>query len=483
MEYESVIGLEVHAQLLTESKIFCGCSTKYGSPPNTQTCPVCLGMPGVLPVLNKKAVEYAIKMILAVGGTVHHKSIFARKNYFYPDLPKGYQISQYEKPLSTGGFIEIETDSVRKKIGITRIHLEEDAGKSLHPEGESEEETSVDMNRCGVPLIEIVSEPDISSPLEAYLYLVKLKQIVEYLGICSGNMEEGALRCDANVSVRPKGAEKFGVNTEVKNMNSFRGVEKALTYEIIRQIEILDAGGTVEKQTLLWDEKKQMSFAMRTKEESHDYRYFPEPDLITLAISEEWIDEIKKCLPELPDQRKQRFVTEFKIPEYDAGVLTSSKELADYYEECMKNHPDPKTVSNWVMGEVLRELNEGKIEIKNFKIAPTDLTDLLKQIDEGTISGKMAKEIFHQIAQTGKSASQIISEKGLTQISDEKELSRIVDEVLTENPKNVKMYYAGKDKLYGFFVGQVMKKTQGKANPQLVNEILKVKLSEAKDKK
>jgi len=483
MEYESTIGLEVHAQLLTESKIFCGCTTKYGSPPNTQTCPICLGMPGVLPVLNKKVVEYAIRMVLAVGGTVHPESIFARKNYFYPDLPKGYQISQYEKPLSTGGFIEIETDSVRKKIGITRIHLEEDAGKSLHPESESDEsDTSVDLNRCGVPLIEIVSEPDITSPQEAYLYLTKLRQLVEYLGICSGNMEEGALRCDANVSVRPKGAEKFGVNTEVKNMNSFRGVEKALTYEIKRQIEILDAGGTVVKETLLWDEKKQMSFAMRTKEESHDYRYFPEPDLVTLAISEEWIDRIKKSLPELPDEKKQRFVSKYKIPEYDAGVLTSSKELADYYEECVKCHHDPKTVSNWVMGQVLRELKEGKIEIKSFKIAPTDLTDLLKQIDEGTISGKMAKEIFSQMAQTGKSASQIISEKGLAQISDEKELSRIVDEVLTENPESVKMYYAGKDKLYGFFVGQVMKKTLGKANPKLVNEVLKLKLAEDKDK-
>ena len=483
MEYESIIGLEVHAQLLTESKIFCGCSTKYGSPPNTQTCPVCLGMPGVLPVLNKKAVEYAIKMVLAVGGTIHPESIFARKNYFYPDLPKGYQISQFEKPLATGGFIEIETDSTKKKIRISRIHLEEDAGKSIHPEDESDDDTCVDMNRCGVPLIEIVSEPDISSPQEAYFYLNKLKQIVEYLGICSGNMEEGALRCDANVSVRPKGEENFGVNTEVKNMNSFRGVEKALTYEIKRQIDILEKGGTVEKETLLWDEKKQMCFTMRTKEESHDYRYFPEPDLVTLAVSEEWVDEVKKSLPELPNEKKQRFVTQFKIPEYDARVLTSSKELADYYEECVKHHPDPKMVSNWVMGEVLRELNERKIEIKNFTIAPTDLTDLLKQIDEGTISGKMAKEIFHQMAQTGKSASEIIADKGLAQITDQRELGRVVEEVLTENPENVKLYHAGKEKLFGFFVGQVMKKTQGKANPKLVNEVLKVKLSENREKK
>ena len=483
MEYESTIGLEVHAQLLTESKIFCGCSTKYGSPPNTQTCPVCLGLPGVLPVLNKKAVEYAIRMVLAVKGEVNPESIFARKNYFYPDLPKGYQISQYEKPLSIGGFIEIETDSGKKKIGITRIHLEEDAGKSLHPEGESEEETSVDMNRCGVPLIEIVSEPDISSPQEAYLYLTKLRQIVEYLGICSGNMEEGALRCDANVSVRPKGAEKLGVNTEVKNMNSFRAVEKALSYEIKRQIDILEKGSTLEKETLLWDEKKQISSVMRTKEESPDYRYFPEPDLVTLAVSQEWIDRIKKSLHELPDEKRQRFVAKYKIPEYDAGVLTSSKDLADYYEECLKCHPDPKTVSNWVMGEVLRELNERKIEIKNFKIVPTDLTDLLKQIDKGNISGKMAKEIFAQMAKTGTSASEIIKEKGLAQITDKKELGRIVKEVLIENPENVKMYHAGKEKLFTFFVGQVMKKTEGKANAKLVNEILKAKLTtEDKDK-
>ncbi len=478
MEYESIIGLEVHAQLLTNSKIFCGCSTKYGSPPNTQTCPVCLGMPGVLPVLNKKAVEYAIKMVLAVGGKVNPKSIFARKNYFYPDLPKGYQISQYEQPLATGGFIQIETESGNKKIRITRIHLEEDAGKSLHPEDETDDMgTSIDMNRCGVPLIEIVSEPDISSPQEAYLYLNKLKQIVQYLVICSGNMEEGALRCDANVSVRVKGAEKFGVNTEVKNMNSFRGVEKALTYEIKRQIKILEKGGTIIKETLLWNENKQMCFTMRSKEESHDYRYFPEPDLVTLAISDEWIDQIKKTLPELPDQKKERFVRDWKIPQYDAEVLTTSKEIADYYEECVKNYTDGKKVSNWVMGEVLRELKERKIEIKDFKITPTNLTDLLKQIDEDTISGKMAKEVFAEMAEMGKSASQIIKEKGLMQITDQKDLTQVIENVLKENEENVKRYHAGKEKLFGFFVGEVMKKTKGKANPRLVNQILKEKLT------
>jgi aspartyl-tRNA(Asn)/glutamyl-tRNA(Gln) amidotransferase subunit B len=478
MEYESIIGLEVHAQLLTESKIFCGCSTKYGSPPNTQTCPVCLGMPGVLPVLNKKAVEYAIKMVLALGGIINPKSIFARKNYFYPDLPKGYQISQYEQPLATGGIIEIQTENGQKKIKITRIHLEEDAGKSLHPEDESNDTgTSVDMNRCGVPLIEIVSQPEMSSPEETYLYLNKLKQIVQYLGICSGNMEEGALRCDANVSVRQKGAEKFGVNTEVKNMNSFRGVEKALTYEIKRQIEILKKGGTIEKETLLWHEKKQMSFTMRTKQESHDYRYFPDPDMVTLAVSDEWIDQIKKNLPELPDQKKERFVHDHKIPHYDTEVLTTSKELADYYEECVKNYSDGKKVSNWLMGEVLRELNERKIEITDFKITPGNLTGLLKQMDEGTISGKMAKEVFAEMAETGKAASQIIKEKGLVQITDQKDLALVIENVLKDNEENVKRYQAGKEKLFGFFVGEVMKKTKGKANPGVVNQILKEKLS------
>jgi len=429
-------------------------------------------------VLNKEAVEYAIKMVLAIGGKVNPKNIFARKNYFYPDLPKGYQISQYEQPLATGGFIEIQTDSANKKIGITRIHLEEDAGKSLHPEDESTNTgTSVDMNRCGVPLIEIVSEPDINFPQEAYLYLNKLKQIVQYLGICSGNMEEGALRCDANVSVRQKGTEKFGVNTEIKNMNSFKAVEKALGYEIKRQIGILKKGGTIEKETLLWDEKKQKCFTMRTKEESHDYRYFPEPDLVTLAISDEWINQIKKTLPELPDQKKERFVRDYKIPQYDAEILTSSKEIADYYEECVKNYSDGKKVSNWMMGEVLRELNQRQIEIKDFKIVPKNLTGLLKQMDDGTISGKMAKEIFAEMAETGKSASRIIKEKGLTQITDESNLTQIIETILNENEENVKKYHAGKEKLFGFFVGEVMKKTQGKANPNLVNQILKEKLS------
>ncbi len=482
MEYESTIGLEVHAQLLAKSKIFCGCSTEFGSPPNSQTCPVCLGLPGALPVLNKMAVEYAIKVALAVGANVQSESIFARKNYFYPDLPKGYQISQYEKPLATGGSIEIETDSGNKRIRLRRIHLEEDAGKSIHPEDESERETSVDLNRCGVPLVEVVTEPDISSPHEAHLYLDKFRQLVRYLGICSGNMEEGALRCDANVSVRAKADRQYGVNTEVKNLNSFRAVEKALSHEIKRQIEILEQGGAVGKETLLWDEKKQTVSIMRTKEESPDYRYFPEPDLVPLTVSAEWIEKAKKSLPELPHQKRRRLVSQYKIPEYDAQIMTSSRKLADYYEECVKHHPHPKTVSNWVMGQVLQELNERKIEIGKFPVDPENLAGLLTKVDAGTISVKMAKDIFLKMAETGKSASQIVGKRGLTQISDKEELSRIVDQVLTQNRKNVKMYLAGREKLFGFFVGQVMKKTKGRANPKLVNELLKAKLSASKDK-
>ncbi len=477
MEYESIIGLEVHAQLLTNSKIFCGCSTKYGSPPNTQTCPVCLGMPGVLPVLNKKAVDYAIRMVLAVGGRLNPQSIFARKNYFYPDLPKGYQISQYERPLAEGGFVQIEAESGNRKVRIRRIHLEEDAGKSVHSEDGSEDAgTWVDMNRCGVPLLEIVSEPDINSPFEASLYFAKLKQMVEYLGICSGNMEEGALRCDANMSLRPKGTKKFGVNTEVKNMNSFRGVEKALDYEIKRQIEILEKGGTIERETLLWDEEKQMCFTMRSKEESHDYRYFPEPDLVPLAVSDEWLDQIKKGLPELPEQKKERFERQYKIPQYDAEILTTSREVADYFEECATSYADGKKVSNWVMGEVLRELKQRKIEIEDLKVPPTSLADLLRQIDDGTISGKMAKEIFAEMAETGRSASRIIKDKGLVQITNEKDLTGVIQNVVEENEENVRAYQAGKEKLFGFFVGEVMRKTKGKANPRLVNQILKEKL-------
>ena len=478
MEYEAIIGLEVHVQLLTESKIFCGCSTKYGSPPNSQTCPVCLGMPGVLPVLNKKAVEYAIKMVLAVEGKVNRESVFARKNYFYPDLPKGYQISQYERPLAEGGSIEINSgNGKKKKIRIRRIHLEEDAGKSLHSEqGSKDGATLVDMSRCGVPLMEIVTEPDISSPKEAHVCFQKIRQVVQYLDICAGNMEEGNLRCDANVSVRPKGAKKFGVNTEVKNMNSLRGVERALTHEIHRQVDILENGRKVEHQTLLWDEKTQKVSVMRTKEKSPDYRYFPEPDLVRLVITPDLILKIKKTLPELPDQKKQRFIQQYKIPPYDAEVLTVSKDLADWFEGGTKAYPDPKVFSNWVLGEVLRELKQRKIEIKDFKLTPQDLADLLKLVDGGLISGKIAKDIFREMAETGTGAKEIVEKKGITQVTDKSEIESLIDAVLGENKEVVEEYLKGKEKLFGFFVGEVMKKSKGKANPQLVNETLKEKL-------
>ncbi len=476
-EYESIIGLEVHLQLLTDSKIFCGCATRYGAAPNSQTCPVCLGMPGVLPVLNKKAVEYALKMVLAVGGKVNERSIFARKNYFYPDLPKGYQISQYDQPLASGGFIEIDSDSGQKKIGIIRIHLEEDAGKSIHSEEASDFAGSlVDMNRCGVPLIEIVSQPDIRSPREAGLYLQKLKQLAEYLEISSGNMEEGALRCDANVSVRPVGQQKFGTKTEVKNMNSFKAVEKALAYEIERQIKLLEAGEKIEQMTSLWDEQREKVIPMRGKEESHDYRYFAEPDLVTLHISEEWLDSVKKTMPELPDAKRRRFIERYGIPEYDAGVLTAGKKLADYYEEAVKGFPKPKVVSNWVMGEVLRELKERNIEINQLKVSTTELANLLKRVEAGGLSNNLAKEVFTQIAESGNNAEAIIKEKGLVQVSDTKELENVVATVLSENPDELARYRNGEQKLLGFFVGEVMKKTKGRANPKIVSQILAEKL-------
>ena len=509
MKYESIIGLEVHAQLLTDSKIFCGCSASYGADPNSQTCPVCLGFPGVLPVLNKKAVEYAIKMVLAVGGTVAPHSIFARKNYFYPDLPKGYQISQYDQPLSTGGSVEIEIpeSKAKKKIHLTRIHLEEDAGKSLHSEDSSyttsssnvkqKGETLVDMNRCGVPLIEIVTQPDMRSPKEATLFLNKLKQILEYLEICSGNMEEGSLRCDANVSVRPIAQTKLGTKTEVKNMNSFKAVEKALNFEMERQIGIIESGGRIIQETLLWDAEKELIAPMRSKEESHDYRYFPEPDLVVLKFhpqtisgiggirSEEKfgtptitiVEKIKQSLPELPEARKTRFIKQYQIPEYDAELLTTEKKLADYYEECVKNYPNSKAVSNWVMGEVLRELKERKISVSEFKVPPKELASLLKQVDSGTLSGKMAKDVFVEMAETGLSSEKIIQEKGLVQVTDTKEIESVIESVLRENPGEVEKYRSGKERVFGFFVGEVMKKTKGKANPSVVNQILKEKLS------
>ncbi|MFH0871381.1 MAG: Asp-tRNA(Asn)/Glu-tRNA(Gln) amidotransferase subunit GatB [bacterium] len=477
MDYEAVIGLEVHAHLLTQSKIFCGCSTRFGSSPNTQTCPICQGMPGVLPVLNRQAVELALRAALAMNCQIASFCRFARKNYFYPDLPKNYQISQYEQPLSSGGYIEIETDGGKKRIGITRIHLEEDAGKLVHGGALEDADSSfVDFNRCGVPLIEIVSEPDLRTPEEAKEYLAVLKAILEYLEVCDGNMEEGSLRCDANVSVRPRGSDRLGTKAEVKNMNSFRAIQRALEHEIARQIELLRKGEKVMQETRLWDAAEGVTVSMRSKEEAHDYRYFPEPDLVPLRIPASWVEEIKRAMPELPQERKTRFVQEFGIPAYDAGVLTSSKALAQYYEECVRLHPQPKLVSNWVMVELLGLLNKEGKGIEKSPISPQALGEMLDLIEKGVISGKIAKAIFEEMYQTAKAAPEIVQEKGLTQISDERELARLIEEVLAAHPGPVAEYKAGKEKSFTFLVGQVMKASRGKANPVLVNRLLQERL-------
>ena len=476
MEYEAIIGLEVHAQLLTESKIFCGCSTKFGAAPNTLTCPVCLGMPGVLPVLNRKVVEFTIRLALVANCKIASTSRFARKNYFYPDLPKGYQISQYELPLAQQGWIDIEVNGKSKRIGITRIHLEEDAGKLIHDETQSL--SYVDFNRTGVPLVEIVSEPDLRSPEEASTFLKKLRDILRYLDICDGNMEQGSLRCDANISLRPAGSEGFGVKTEVKNMNSFRFVQRALEYEIKRQRAILEQGGTILQETRLWDSDGGVTHGMRGKEEAHDYRYFPDPDLVPVAVDEEWIEKVRSELPELPEAKKARFMKNYGLPEQDAVVLTGSKELATYYEACVERFPQPKKVSNWIMVELLRELNKDEREINHCPVTPEDLAQLLSMIDGGIISGKIAKTVFEEMYATGKAPKVIVEEKGLEQVADEGEIGKVIDSVLAAHLSQADDYRKGKEKLLGFFVGQVMKHTRGKANPKLVNEILKKKLSQ-----
>ncbi len=475
MDYEAVIGLEVHVQLKTDSKIFCSCSTKFGASPNSHTCPICLGLPGVLPVLNKKVVEFAIKMAIATNCKIANISQFARKHYFYPDLPKGYQISQYELPLAEHGWLIIEVNGEEKKIGITRIHIEEDAGKLIHHEHRPI--SYVDLNRAGVPLIEIVSEPDLRTPDEAVAYLKRLRQLVRYLEICDGNMEEGSLRCDANISIREKGAKEFGVKTELKNMNSFKHVHKALEYEIRRQTALLMDGQKVIQETRLWNESKGITLPMRGKEEAHDYRYFPEPDLVPLKVSDDWIEDIKSGLPELPDAKKSRFINQYKIPAYDAGVLTSSRELAQYYERCVELFNKPKIVSNWIMVELLRELKHDERDITECPIPPENLAQLLKLIDDGTISGKIAKTVFEKAYKTGKAPKDIVEEEGLIQVSDEEELTKVIEEVISEHPKEVEKYKAGKTKILGFLIGQVMKKTKGKANPQKVNELLRKLLS------
>ncbi|MFA5323685.1 MAG: Asp-tRNA(Asn)/Glu-tRNA(Gln) amidotransferase subunit GatB [Smithella sp.] len=475
MDFETVIGLEVHAQMLTNTKIFCRCSTKFGGAPNSHTCPVCLGMPGVLPVLNKTVVEYAMKMALATNCEINKSCEFARKNYFYPDLPKGYQISQYAYPLAEHGYVLLDVNGEQKKIGITRIHMEEDAGKLMHDEHNPV--SYVDLNRTGVPLIEIVSEPDMRSPEEAADYLKRLHEILVYLEICDGNMEEGSFRCDANISIRPKGQKEFGTRTELKNMNSFRNVQRALEYEIKRQQYLVENGGTVVQETRLWDDAQGATNSMRSKEEAHDYRYFPDPDLVPILVDQPWVEKIRKDLPELPLVKRERFIKDYQIPAYDAGVLTADKALANYYEDVVKLCAKPKVASNWIMGDVMRFLNEDKRDIRECPIKAESLAEMIKLIDEGAISGKMAKDIVEDMYKTGKSPQDIIKEKGLVQITDEGELIKTITAIIEANPAQLKDYRSGKEKLFGFFVGQVMKATQGKANPQLVNELLKKMLA------
>ncbi len=490
MKYEAVIGLEVHAQMLSETKIFCSCSTKFGSDPNTQTCPVCIGMPGVLPVLNKRAIELAIKTGIAMNCNISPYSRFARKNYFYPDLPKGYQISQYELPICEHGYIEIIANGEIKKIDITRIHMEEDAGKSIH--GEDGNYSFVDLNRAGVPLMEIVSEPDIRSPGQAVEYMKKLRTILRYLGACDGNMEQGSLRCDANVSVRPIGQKEYGTRTEVKNINSFRFVEKALDYEIRRQTKVLEDGGKIVQETRLWNSERGITESMRTKEEAHDYRYFPEPDLVPIIVEQKWIVEIKESLPELPDIKRERFVSEYALPEHDAGFLTSERPLADWFEEAVKLGGQPKIVANWIQGDLMKLLNAENKSIEESPLKPKQLVGMLKLIENGTISGKIAKTVFEEMYRTGAEtisvgdsslpslegiAEAIVKEKGLEQISDEAIIDNAISDIIAKHPKEVERFKSGEEKLIGFFIGQVMKLTEGKANPQMVNELLKKKLT------
>ncbi|MBE3554195.1 MAG: Asp-tRNA(Asn)/Glu-tRNA(Gln) amidotransferase subunit GatB [Thermicanus sp.] len=470
MKYETVIGLEVHVELSTASKIFCGCSTAFGAPPNQNTCPVCLGHPGVLPVLNRQAVEFAMKAALALHCEIGEYTKFDRKNYFYPDLPKAYQISQYDQPIGKKGWLEIEVNGEKKRIGITRLHLEEDAGKLVHLEGE--DASLVDFNLVGVPLIEIVSEPDLRSPEEARAYLEKLKAIMLYTEVSDVRMEEGSLRCDANISLHPWGEQAFGTKTELKNLNSFSAVQRALEYEVKRQTEILERGWIIQQETLRWNEDRKATVTMRSKEEAHDYRYFPDPDLVLLHITREWVDEVRAGIPELPDARRERYVREWGIPEYDAGVLTLTKKTADFFEKAVAAGVDAKAVSNWMMGELMGYLNKNNMEIDQIPMTPEQLAEMIRLIEKGTISGKIAKTVFAEMLESGKDPDRIVKEKGLVQISDEGAIRQIVEKVVAANPQSVQDYKAGKERAIGYLVGQVMKETKGKANPQMVNQLL-----------
>ncbi len=476
-KYEAVIGLEVHVQLLTKSKIFCSCSTRFGDPPNSNTCPVCLGLPGALPVLNREAVTMALKAAMALNCTINERSRFARKNYFYPDLPKGYQISQYDEPLAEDGWIEIEVGGSRKRIGITRVHLEEDAGKSLH-EGfpDSDEKSYIDLNRSGVPLIEVVSEPDIRSPEEAYEYLTRLKTLMLYLGVSNCNMEEGSLRCDANVSVRRSGESAFGTKIEVKNLNSFRFLQKALAYEIERQIEVVESGSEISQETRLWDSREQRTYGMRSKEFAHDYRYFPEPDLLPLVIPKEWKEEVHQAMPELPEARQERLQKTFGLSDHDARQLTLSMATADFYEEVVHAGGDPKITANWLLNEYPFLLQECKKEFGDASVPARDFAGLVSLVAQRTVSGTMAKDILKEMISSGRTAREIVAEKGLAQISDPEKIAAVVRKVMVANPKQVEQYRKGKKATLGWFVGQVMNETGGQANPQLVQEVLKKEL-------
>ncbi len=481
MKYEPVIGLEVHAQLLTESKIFCGCSTQFGRAPNANTCPVCAGFPGVLPVLNQKVVEFAIKAGLATHCEIARSSVLARKNYFYPDLPKGYQISQYELPICAGGYIDVDGDDhgAPKRVRLTRIHMEEDAGKNIHDtHGDS---SLVDLNRAGVPLLEIVSEPDIRSAADAGAYLRTLRAMLQYLGVCDGNMEEGSFRCDANVSVRPEATAPLGTKIEIKNLNSFKAVERAVEFEIARQSDTLSDGGELVQETRLWDEHREATRSMRSKESAHDYRYFPDPDLPPLIIDERWIEAVRASLPELPAARRSRFISDYGLPAYDAELLTTRKDIADYFESAVNAHGNPKALSNWIVGALFRVLKERKLDeqlyITSWPIAAEHLAQLVQLIDQDKINGKIAKMVFEAMLGSGKAPLEIVNEKGLEQVSDSESIVAAVAQVLAANDKQVEQFKSGNEKVYGFLVGQVMKITQGKANPQKVNEILRAKLT------